>query len=269
MDRAAQALRKAGLTFAAIALICTPTAASASPAVRLSARFTPNLLGHSAAIDFGFRIAERTGEVPPPLTEVDLRYPGELGIATSGLGIATCSSATIEALGPAGCAADSVMGYGSAVTAIPYGTQVFEEPSKVTIVRGPDEEGHLAFLLHATGKDPIISQLTFPALLLPSSAPFGEMLRARIPLIPTFPGEPDAAVIRMHATLGPPGVIYNERVGKRIVTYHPPGILLPDRCPRGGFPFAARLGFLDGHHAVAHTVVPCPPAHHGRGSAKG
>jgi hypothetical protein len=236
-----------------------PSVAWAAPSVRLGAKFTPTLPGRSAAIGFGFQIEEHGGRVPPPLTEVDLRYPSELGIATSGLGISTCPIAIVEMVGPQGCATNSVMGYGTAVTAIPLGSKVFKEVSKVTIIRGPTEGGHLAFLIYATGTNPVISQLTFPALLLPSRAPFGEVLRARIPLIPSFPGEPNAAVVRMHATLGPPGLTYTEHVGKRIITYHPPGILLPDRCPKGGFPFEARLGFEDGHHAVARTTIPCAP----------
>lgn len=269
MDRAAQALRNAGLTFAAIAFSCLPPAARAAPSVSVSATFSPNKLGHSAAIGFGFQIQTRSGQVPPPLIAVELRYPRELGIATSGLGIDTCPLATIEALGPAGCDANSVMGYGTAVTAIPLDAKVFKELSKVTIVRGPTEDGHLAFLIYATGTDPVISQQTFPALLLPSQAPFGDVLRAQIPLIPTFPGEPDAAVIRMHATLGPPGMIYTERVGGRTVTYHPPGILLPERCPHGGFPFAARLSFQGGRHAVARTTISCPQEHRRRAGGAG
>jgi hypothetical protein len=34
---------------------------------------------------------------------------------------------------------------------------------------------------------------------------------------------------------------------------------VPERCPRGGFPFSARFGFEDGSSEIASTTLPCPP----------
>jgi hypothetical protein len=82
---------------------------------RLNATLTPEHLGEGTTIGFNLRILTTGGEIPPPLTEVDLRYPEDLGIATSGLGLATCATALLEAAGPQGCPAESVMGIGSAV----------------------------------------------------------------------------------------------------------------------------------------------------------
>ena len=248
------------MSLAVIVFVCLPAAAHAALGVSLDATLTPERLGHSTAVGLGFQIRERGGRVPPPLTEVDLQYPSELGIATSGLGVATCVPATLESLGVEGCPADSVMGYGTALTELPGAPARLRETNGLTIVRGPTEGGHLTFLINATGAAPVITALTFPAVLLPARAPYGERLLARIPPTPSFPGAPDVAVVKMHATLGSPGLLYNERVGNKVLTYHPAGILLPSRCPRGGFQFAARLGFQDGSHAVARTTVECPRA---------
>jgi hypothetical protein len=240
-----------------VAFIYLPATARAVQSVTLEATLTPERLGHGTTIVFGFQIAGG-GETPPPLTALDLRYPSDLGIALSGLGLDTCSPETLQTAGPQACPADSLMGSGSAFAEIPFGPQLVQESTAVTIVRAPSENGHLALLIHAAGASPVIANIVFPALLLPSTAPFGERLRADVPLIPSLPGAPDVAMVSMHATLGPKGIVYNERVGRTTVSYRPNGILLPDRCPHGGFPFAATFAFLDGTHAIARTNVPCP-----------
>jgi hypothetical protein len=42
---------------------------------------------------------------------------------------------------------------------------------------------------------------------------------------------------------------------------------LPDRCPRGGFPFEATFTFLDHSITNARTVVPCPRSRKARNRA--
>ena len=39
---------------------------------------------------------------------------------------------------------------------------------------------------------------------------------------------------------------YDKLVRGRTVSYHPQGVAIPARCPRGGFPFRAVLHFQDG-----------------------
>ncbi len=77
-----------------------------------------------------------------------------------------------------------------------------------------------------------------------------------VPLVPSLPDSPDVAVVQLTTTLGPLGITYYERVHGHTIAYHPRGLLLPDSCPRGGFPFAAELGFVDGSTASARRCVP-------------
>jgi hypothetical protein len=105
---------------------------------------------------------------------------------------------------------------------------------------------------------PVLAQLVLSSQLLPARAPFGGLVKVNVPLVPSLPDGPDVSVVQLAATLGPEHLTYTEKVHGRTVTYVPKGILLPDRCPRGGFPFAATLGFVDGSRASAHTAVPCP-----------
>jgi hypothetical protein len=243
-------------------LVCggAPAAARAAQRARLTATLTPEHLGEGTTIGFNLRILAPRGEIPPPLTMVDLRYPQDLGIATSGLGLATCTPALLEAVGPEGCPAESVMGIGSAVAEIPVGPEIVSETAPVTIYRAPTENGQIAMVLYANGGNPVEAQILLPSLLLPAPAPFGGGVKIDVPLVPSLPGTPDVAVVRLTTTLGPLGITYYEREHGHTVAYRPRGLQLPDSCPRGGFPFAAELGFVDGSRASARAVVACPGA---------
>ena len=196
--------------------------------------------------------------VPPPLTQVDLRYPNNLGIGLSGLGLENCGASTLEASGPLGCPRDSVMGYGVAFTGIVLGTTPITESAPITILRAPNQEGRLSVLFYAEGSTPVDTHILFPGLLLPASSPFGGLVSIPIPLVPTLPGAPYISVIHLHATVGPRGVTYFEHAGGMTLAYKPRGILLPPSCPRGGFPFTARFSFSDGSQASASTKIKCP-----------
>jgi hypothetical protein len=253
------AVHRAGELLAAVLLCaCLPAAARAAESVTLNATLTPERLGQATTVGFGFQIAAPAGRTRPPLTQVDLRYPADLGIAVSGLGVATCSPATLEASGPSGCPADSRMGSGSALAEVPIGPAIQHETTDITIVRAPEQNGHLALFFSADGTSPIIAQIVLPALLLPTPAPFGGRVNIDVPLIPSLPEAPDVAIVWLRSTLGPLHLTYYERVHGKVVAYHPNGILLPDSCPHGGFPFAATFAFQDGSHASARTTVPCP-----------
>ena len=254
----ARALSLAAILACAGAWAGLPTAATAAQSVKLSATLTPEHLGRGTTIGFSFQIEAPAGAIPAPLTGIDLSYPENLGVATSGLGLATCSAARIEAFGPNHCPADSVMGTGSAIAEFPVGLEIVHESAPVSIFRAPDENGQLALLLYITAANPVGVQIALPSMLLGASAPFGGSVQIGVPLVPSFPDAPDVAVVQLTATLGPLGITYYERVHGHTIAYHPRGVLLPEHCPRSGFPFAAELGFVDGSTASARTVVPCP-----------
>jgi hypothetical protein len=235
------------------------------PTASLSAAFEPERLGGRTTLRFGFQITGPGGQMPPALTAVALSYPENLGIALSRLGLVTCTQAQLEATGVSGCQENSIMGFGSATAEISLGSDVVGEPVPLTILRAPDEEGHIALLFDAVGTTPLNTSAVFPGALLPAPAPFGGQVSIDVPLIPSLPGAPDVAIVRLRATLGPSGVTYHEHLAGRKLTYQPPGILLPDSCPKGGFPFAAQFSFVGGSHASARAVEPCP----GRAARRG
>jgi hypothetical protein len=254
----ARARLLAALALALALCASLPAAVGAAPSAKLSAALVPERLGAGTTIIFGFTIVAPDDQVPSPLTGIDLYYPANLGIATSGLGLETCSAAILDAEGAEGCPSQSLMGYGTAVVEVPFGPTVIRESTQTTIFMAHLRNGHLGLLFYATGGGPISAQIVFPGLVLPAQSPFGGDLSATIPLVPTLPGAPNAAVVQLDSTIGPMNITYYEHAGGRYLPYTPKGIVLPDTCPHGGFQFAASFSFEDGTHTSAHTVVPCP-----------
>lgn len=223
------------------------------------------MLGGRTTLQFGFAFSAPPGQVPPPLTQIELRYPNDLGIGLSGLGLGTCNATKLEVAGPAGCPPDSVMGYGEAFTGIVLGSTVINESAPIVILRAPDRKGQIALLFYSEGTTPVNTRIVFGGLLVPAPLPFGGQVDIGVPLVPTLPGAPDISVIHLHATIGPRGVTYYERLASMTLAYRPRGILLPARCPSGGFPFRAQFTFLDNSQTAARTAVSCAdPKHHRR-----
>ncbi len=249
----------------ALALSCAlaplwtcPTATAQGTTATLSAAFSPLRLGQRTTLDFGFSFSAPAGQVPPPLTQIELLYPSNLGIGLSNLGLETCTAQILEASGLPGCPANSIMGYGVVLTGIVLGSTRIDETAPITILRAPDQQSRIALLFFSEGTTPVATTVVFSGLLLPASTPFGGRVNIGVPLVPTLPGAPDISVIHLQATLGPKGVTYYEKAGGLTFAFRPRGILLPPACPRGGMQFAASFAFADGTHASARTAVRCP-----------
>jgi len=244
-------MSRARILAVALALCaCLPGAAHAAATATMSAAFAPNRLGAATTVSFNFQIA--AGEQAPDLlTGIDFRYPANLGIATSGLGVASCPVAELEAHGPSACPPDSRMGSGSARVEIPIGPEIVRETAQLALIAGPSQDGYVQILISATGESPVAARIVLSTQLEPGD------LQIAVPPIPSLPEAPYVALVRMHFTLGG-NLTYYERVHGRNVAYHPVGVGLPRSCPRGGFPFAASFAFLDGGHAQAQTAVACP-----------
>jgi hypothetical protein len=255
MSKIRQAGWAAAVLLSGLALAQT---AYAGESLKLRASLTPDLLDRQTTIGFEFVIAAPRGQVPSPLTGVALRYPGNVGIVVSGLGLDACSPATLHLLGPAGCPSDALMGMGSATVEIPVGGAVVKENANVAIERAPTEHERFALTFYTQGASPIVAQLALPALLLSASTPFGGSVSIEPPLIPSLPEAPDVSVVRLRAAIGPEHLTYYRREHGRSVAYRPRGVRLPKSCPHGGWPFTAAVSFLDGTHTSARTTVRCP-----------
>jgi hypothetical protein len=267
-------LRAPGSTAALSALLicgCLPAAAAgggarsggattsaATEQATLTASFSPDRRGAPTTIGFGFRLSTATGLAPPPMTSVDLHMPAGMNYTATTLGLATCQAKTLEEKGLAGCPANSRLGYGSAFVEVPFGTGSGHELPEIQAVMGPAKNGNMVVLFYANGQTPVYAQLVFEGVVLPDSGPFGSQLATTVPPIPSVPNGPDVSIVSVSATIGPKHLTYYKYVHGKRVPFHPIGIAIPERCPRGGFVFSADFGFQDGSTANASTRVPCP-----------
>lgn len=243
-------MRRAALLLAACA-VAAPATARAQQLARISAGFSPLRLGAHTTVSLGFTIRTTDGSLPSALTGIVFRYPRQLGLATSGLGQASCDPSRLQYYGPRVCPPNSIMGAGSALAEFQISPEISEETARIALVAGPARNGYVQLLISATGDYPVAARIVMRALLLPGQ------LRFSVPLVPGIPEGPDVAVVRVKARLGGRLTYYERRHGRR-VAYQPRGLELPRRCPRGGFRFSATFSFLDGTQAQARTTIGCP-----------
>jgi hypothetical protein len=228
-------------------------AAEAGPPVALTAAFSPKRLGAATAISFAIAIEPSAQAVPAPLAEMQVSYPANLGLVTSGLGLSTCEPLILEKQGVQACPPNSKMGQGNALVEVPFGPRILREHVALSIYASPSNDGYLHLAILADGSEPVIARIVLAAVLLPGR------MNISVPAVVTLPGAPYATLVQMQATIGG-ALTYYERVHGRTVAYRPKGIGLPDACPSGGWKLGASLGFIDGQRSRARTVIPCPPA---------
>ncbi|MGH2854741.1 MAG: hypothetical protein ACRDLF_11205 [Solirubrobacteraceae bacterium] len=240
--------------------IWAPAAGAVTENATLQASFTPDRLGASTTIGFGFHIATTEGLAPPPMTSVDLHMPAGMNYTATTLGLAICQPEALEKHGLAGCPANSRLGSGSAFVEVPFGTSSGHEIPEIQALMGPPSgNSNIVVLFYANGQTPVFAQLVFKGELLPSTGRFGSELSTTVPAIQSVPNGPDVSIVSVQSTIGPNHLTYYKHVHGRLVPFHPVGIAVPERCPHGGFPFTASFTFQDGSTASAATVVPCPP----------
>jgi hypothetical protein len=263
-NRSGRYLSRIAIVAAALLVCCwAPATAGAGQTVTLQTSFSPDRLGASTTIGFGFQITSTTNEMVSPLTGVRLRLPPGIDYVTTTLGLAVCRPASLLADGLSGCSPNSRLGSGEASVELPFGRGSGDETSDIQVLMGPAHDGNLAVLFYASGIKPISTQLVFQGELLTGSEVLGGSLKAAVPLVASIPGGPFVPLVSLQATIGPSHLTYYRRAHGRTVAFHPQGVSVPLRCPRGGFPFAASFTFFDGSSAVASSVVPCPPGRHG------
>ncbi|MGO9760180.1 MAG: hypothetical protein ACLP1Q_02825 [Solirubrobacteraceae bacterium] len=248
------------ITFATVLLVCV--AASAAPCVAetvvLHTSFSPDRLGASTTIGFGFDIAGPGGRAPAPLRSVSLSLPAGINYLSTTLGLAICQPAALLARGPTGCPPDSHLGFGSALVEVPFGQGAGHEVPRIEALMGPPHDGNVVVLFYADGREPVYAQIVFEGELIAGSQTLGGSLDTAVPLIPSVANGPPVSVVSASTTIGPAHLTYYERVHGHTVSFHPTGVSVPSRCPRGGFAFSAQFSFQDGTSAVARSTVPCP-----------
>jgi hypothetical protein len=233
-------------------------ASVAAERATLQTSFSPDRLGASTTIGFGFQISSTDGGAPAPLDAIDLHLPKGINYLSTTLGLAICQPAALAARGLAGCSPNSRLGFGSAYVEVPFGQSSAYEIPNIQALMGPPHDGNVVVLFYADGREPVSAQLVFTGELIEGSNSTGGSLTAAVPLIPSITAGPPVSIVSVHTTIGPQHLTYYRHIHGRTVSFHPLGVSLPLHCPRGGFPFSATFGFTDGSSASATSAVPCP-----------
>jgi hypothetical protein len=237
-----------------------PLLVVAAPQAMLTAKLRPGKLGAGTAMSVAFHLKPRPGEALPLLNGFTLHLPRGMGFAASELGLATCSSSRLLALGVLGCPHESLMGYGSAQVRVPFGTRSVREQGRVFIFMAKPVEETTTTLLYFDGRSPVIAPIVMQSQVVTATGSSDSVLETSVEAIPSTPDGPEASLVAMQLTLGPKDLRYYRQVDGRRVPYRPEGIRIPARCPQGGFRFEASFTFRDESRRHARTHVPCPPA---------
>lgn len=248
---------------AAFACICigpaVPTATAAPPRARLEVGFSPDRPGAQTTVSLGFSVKAQPPElVPPPITRTEILLPRGMGLGTTDLGEAVCTESILTTQGVGACPSNSFMGLGQGLveTALPGG-EVAREHVQVAILMAPAEREHTTVLFQVEGSSPVSAELVFHGELLDEALPYGASVVTSVPLVPAWTDGPYAALTHFHTTIGPQDLTYYKRLNGKRVSYRPHGMVVPPVCPRGGYPFAARLTFFESPTAYVKSSVPC------------
>ncbi|HTC71815.1 MAG TPA: hypothetical protein VK655_02930, partial [Solirubrobacteraceae bacterium] len=163
--------------------------APSGPPATLRASFAPKRLGAPTTLSFAVSIDPPAASGPLPLSAVAVRYPSDLGLATSGLGLATCEPAQLEAQEAAACPPDSKMGSGNALVEVPFGPTIVRETVSLRIYAAPSNDGYIHLVILAHGAYPVIASVLLSGVLRP-----GRLL-LDVPPIPSLPDAPFVSLV--------------------------------------------------------------------------
>jgi hypothetical protein len=239
-------IRRAVLA-ALIILAAQGVSAQAATVATITPVLSPDRLAAKGALTLTIRYSEQDLGVPAPVRRVVLRLP--VGLTLEVPQLRSCSVALLEARGASGCPRQSEIGTGEALVEADLGA---EKPTERVVLRaflGPPQNLQPTFAILAQGSSPFSTNLVLAATAQPDRAPFGERLVMWVPPISTLPPQPDVSIVSFSLRIG--ASPHHRTRGANTV-------LVPSRCPAGGFPFAAESTYADGSVGSARATERCP-----------
>jgi hypothetical protein len=254
MGRSARTVAIAAGMYVALAALAAGSSTATPPtavatAATIAPSLHPNRLGASAALTFSIRYTGGPYGVPSPVRRSVMQLPAGLTLEIPHL--RSCPPARLQSRGPIACPAASQIGHGYALAEVHAGSQLITERVALRAFLGAPRNGEATFEVLAQGYAPLDERIVLPGRVLPDANPYGEELVMSIPPIPSLPLEPDASIVTFSLTIGATARAHQHDTNT---------VLVPSRCPTGGFPFAANFHYADGSSGSALATVPCTPA---------
>jgi hypothetical protein len=244
------------------ALLCgaglfTASAARAQETVTIiQAGFSPNALGMPTNAFGSATIGSTTGPVPSPIRHVNVYGPAGVTLDLRGTGI--CNKERLENMGPAACPANSRAGFGGGQGVYMIGKEIVEEKYTLDFFLADNRPGHVRLLIFLSGSTPVSVEVVFGATVVQGPKPYGLGFSVDVPEIHVLPEASNASAKTAFLTLGAHNVAYYRTVHGKRRLFHVKGIILPKRCPRGGWPVASQFTFEDGSTVMATRKIRCP-----------
>ena len=113
-------------------------------------------------------------------------------------------------------------------------------------------------LVYASALAPVGVEFVLVAKQITAPKPYGLGFSVEVPPISTLPGASDASVESAFVTVGGSHVAYYELVHGKKTLVHLRGMVVPKRCPSGGFPAEGTVDFADGTTLTVNPTIPCP-----------
>ncbi len=221
-------------------------AAASETAAAIRPSFSPDRLGAKAAFTFTVHFTGGEFGVPSPVRRAVVHLPPGLQMHIPSL--RSCTRARLQARGASGRPARSEIGVGHALADIHAGAGIESEEATVWAFLGPLQAGNPTIEILGQGYTPLDERVVITATVLPDHPPYGEELVMSVPAIPSIPYEPNALTVSFSLTVG----------GARFRKHNPNTVVLPSRCPAGGFPFATEFTYEDATTSTTRATVPCP-----------
>jgi len=236
-------------------LAATPTLAAETVSIT-EAGFSPNLRGAPTNAFGSATIGSTNLPVPSPITHVDVYGPAGVTLNLEGTG--TCARERLEQLGAQGCPADSKAGFGGGEGVYELAHEIITEAYTLDFFLADNKPGHVSMLILLKGSTPVSIEVIFTATVITGPRPYGLGFSVEVPLIKVLPEASDASAKTAFLTLGAHNVAYYKKVHGKRKLFHVKGIILPKKCPHGGWPVASKFSFQDGSTVLAKRTVRCP-----------
>jgi hypothetical protein len=192
-------------TFIALAVALAALTACASVAYAVptqSVDFTAKYVRGAKSKEFGgltlrtvLRISDTEGGLRPALTNTTLRFPK--GAVVNARYFPRCNPDRLLARGERGCSSRAVIGRGRAAA---DARPIVNDPvnADITLYNGPPRNGNPTIVIYAVPD--LSSPLAIVGELKRDRGRYGYVLDVDVPVIPTLPGQPNAAVSFFDAT---------------------------------------------------------------------
>jgi hypothetical protein len=236
----------AALAFAALAAAAVVAApALAMNTSTMTTAVSPDRLGARGSLTVAIHFADSELGLPTPVSRAVVHFPAGMTLEIPRL--RSCSTERLENSGASECPRQSKLGEGRALVEARPASETITEEVELSAFLGPPRHLQPTLALIGEGIAPLAVSMVVNGVVQPDRAPYGEKLVMSIPPIPTVPLEPDASIVELSLTVGAKRHMRSANT-----------IVVPARCPAGGFPFSGEFAYADGSSSSSTATIRCP-----------